>query len=367
MALPVETSPSNTGFFDTDPLPLDIARSSPRYAPATDRATARPLTFSQGKLWGHNIVLIPGQGSFIDASSSTEHVFFSYKGLHTLRRIQFIAVGIIAALAAAVVATGLILPGAASVLGGILIGLAVGAAIAGIGCLAVHVHNKYDPLLAVQERERLLSGRISDPFSRVLTDTEKARNFAQDSSLLPGQAADHFRSLRTLPGFPQEEDRSINKSLEQLDTLRKNLQQLDTNLYNTLAPARALRDEAKRHAHQHSQQNRDLETGLRAGGLASLTAGAIIGDNMVGNLLVGGGTGALIAGDLLRGERRATLHATERAIDEQFEALERVVRGQIDYEGQRSRIIAEANLYIRHLQEEALFGALHLSNTLILS
>lgn len=162
-----------------------------------------PLVFER-HLLGHRVVSIKHEGLFIDASRDGNIALFPYKGLHTLRLIQFIAVAIIAILAAIVTVSALALTcGLAGLpliafMGPLLL-------VGGGGGFLVHKFNHYDPTAAASQRHHLLDNHISAPSSPYLTDAEKALNIARDRRLSPQEVFEHYRELTIL---------SHNRSLE---------------------------------------------------------------------------------------------------------------------------------------------------------
>lgn len=333
-----------------DPQPLSYEGASP--FSASHAPIGSPSLHYQGELFGHKLVYIPGKGSYIDASTTTDQALFPYKGLHTLRTVQFIAVAVIAALAAIIIAASVITSGGATVLGGILIGIAVGASIDIAGSLAVHFCNTSDPIAAARERKTLLDKHISSPGSSLLTDAEKAHNFSSDHRLSPLQAKTHFEALARLPGFKCTKVLA-EENLRHLNRIHQNLLGLDRKLQARLALPRVLRDRAHQEEELRYQEDTTGARTAQLAGLGGLVAGDMLGDNLAGSLVRAMGAGAVVVGGVSAADRHVTKRRNQREIDHQYEAAAVILKESMHYDERRAASLSEAQIYISNLQTMA--------------
>ncbi|MEI6531739.1 MAG: hypothetical protein WCN87_02845 [Chlamydiota bacterium] len=319
-----------------------------------------------GYVLGHKVVVISGKGSYIDASNADNQVLFPYKGLHNLRIVQYIAIGIFATLAAIGIATGLILSGAAVISTGLLIGLGVGASIATLGTLLVQAYNQDDPLLKVAERERLLKEARSNPYTAVLTDAEKAALFAVDRQISPSAALTDFYKLSTLNGFNAQRS-AVDVPLQGVSQASLDIDQLDSELQTNLAPAIAYTDAQKSAADRRF--NTDVQSAriAQTAGMAGMLAGQIlIGNNTAGNFIGNAGALVTIGGRVVEENKRAELVGAKRLLDDQLKWLTAQAKQRMGYEGRKANILRIAGPHIIRLQEIASESTPHLNRLLCL-
>ena len=313
--------------------------------------------YSKGSVFGHKVVHIHGRGDFIDASRNGNTALFPYHGLHTLRKTQFIFIGMLALIIAMTVATALITGGASTILGGLAIGaLLAGGPVALVGSLAVHFGNRYDPTMRADQRHYLLDNQISDVYSPDLTASEKASLFARDARYFgnPRRASDDFRHLfqETIP----------NPSLQVLADRLDGLEKERTRATAPVEIAAAVSQYAVNSAWRVDRAYADMES---ASGALAMAAGARAPHTFAGSLATTIGEAALLGGTV-RAIVADSLHADRSAdIDYQRMIGKHAAETSIAYHQRRRAILDEAAPFIRELKIRAAASAPSLSHTLV--
>lgn len=327
--------------------------------PRREEETLQPA----GTLLGHNLVSIKDK-CYVDASSNDNKALFPYRGLHTLRLVQGIAVGILAAAAVAAVATGLILGGVAAIGDGILAGLITGVAIAALGTGAIFTFNQDDPTVLANERARLLKDHISDPQSRLLTDWEKADNFARDRGLTLDTARIHYLYLQGLPGFilSGKTLTTARKAMDSLDTAAQELQLIEAERETRVAPLRHAAATARAAATTRyaDSSERLAASMMTAAGAGLATARPSTSTDGMRDL----GHGLMTAGFMLDASRRARRNREIADVNADTAAAIRGEESAMNYNSRRAQVYASAAAPIRTLQETASTMLPALSKTL---